>query len=162
MASVHRWFKVPNALVDNLGALGLDGTDFAIFCKIHSHQYNSKKLPFMHLETIATALGLHRSNVCKRIQAMEKRGLLQRVFPKSQRRFGLATEYDTSPLFERLSTMDLPNKRGRKGDAADNIEESSDGQPPPPTRGVLVDGQHFDTMAQADYGNAFSTAARQS
>lgn len=159
----HRWFKTPNSLIDNMGTLGISGWDLAILLKIASHKYGAKKQVFLMIDTIAISIGLDRSNVCRRLQCLEADGLLKRTFPEGQREHHLATIYSLDPLWEKIGATDLPVKRGkknRKKPEAAFIDVTPAAATPEepivnvalkehPSQGVVVDGEHYTSMAEA-------------
>lgn len=72
------WTALPAALIEHQRALGIDAIDMNIILHIANRWWTADNRPFPSKNSIAEAMKIDPSTVRRRIQAMEKAGLVQR------------------------------------------------------------------------------------
>lgn len=73
------WSMIPNTLIERQRALGLDALDINILLHLIRHWWDAGNLPHPGKKSIAEAIGVHPRTVQKRIAALEKDDLIQRI-----------------------------------------------------------------------------------
>jgi predicted transcriptional regulator len=73
------WNAIPNIIIEKQQALGLSPLDMNIILYLSSFWWEEKRLPFPSVDTIAKAVGVVKRTVQKRMAALEKAGLMQRI-----------------------------------------------------------------------------------
>ena len=72
------WTLVPNTLIERQRKLGLDPLDFNILLHLMSYWWEPDNAPRPSKKRIAEAVKRHPRTVQRRIEALEKQGLLRR------------------------------------------------------------------------------------
>lgn len=88
----------PSTLIKYHRDLGLDTVDLAIVLLLASHWWTAEALPFLLKQTIADVVGIDASNVRKRLQRLEQKGLLKRTMRKVNKDRNKSSLYDLTPL----------------------------------------------------------------
>lgn len=72
------WTVLPNIIIEKQAALGLTTTDVCILLHLAKHWWKAGESPWPAKKTIAQAIGKDPRTVQRRIEAMEKLGLIRR------------------------------------------------------------------------------------
>lgn len=72
------WTVLPNVIIEKQAALGLTTTDVCILLHLAKFWWEAGRAPFPAKKTIALAIGVTPRTVQRRIEAMEKLGLIRR------------------------------------------------------------------------------------
>lgn len=72
------WTAVPNIIFERQQALGLDAMDVNILLHLLSYWWEASNKPHPAVATIASAIGVDRRTIQRRIAAMERDGLIRR------------------------------------------------------------------------------------
>ena len=92
---------IPNAILLRQQALGLDSVDLNILMQIASYWWSSNEFPFPSKERIAKAIGAKdKSTVRKRLAALEKANLIQRITRPGRHGGNDSNAYDLTPLIK--------------------------------------------------------------
>lgn len=93
---------LPNILFERQKKLGLSAVDINILCFLSTFWWDADGHARPGKQTIGDAIGLHPSNVRKRIARMEKAGFLKRIPRTNYLRGSDPNAYDLTPLREIL------------------------------------------------------------
>ncbi len=72
------WTAIPNIIFERQQAIGLDAMDINILLHLSSYWWESGNKPHPAVGTIASAIGVDRRTIQRRIAAMEKAGFIRR------------------------------------------------------------------------------------
>ena len=72
------WTAIPNIIFERQQALGLDAMDINILLHLSSYWWEAENKPHPSVSTIASAIGVDRRTVQRRIAAMQRDGLIRR------------------------------------------------------------------------------------
>lgn len=72
------WTVVPSIIIERQQALGLDSRDLNILLHLATYWWTPDNRPHPSVQKIADAVGVHRRTVQRRIERMEKDGLIER------------------------------------------------------------------------------------
>lgn len=119
-AALHKGFTaLPNVLLLYSNELELDSLDIMIVLHIASYWWESERLPHPSKARIAASLKVDPRTVQRRIQAMEKKGLIKRKARKTRAGDNDTNEYDLSGLVKearRLGTREKAREAKRAND----------------------------------------------
>src|SRR5438105_3429983 len=96
------WTLFPSVILLYQRQLKLDATDFNILMHIVQHWWYAERQPYPSKRHIAEAMNRTPRTVQRRIEAMEKRGLLKRVARKHHLRGSDTNVYDLTGLINQL------------------------------------------------------------
>ena len=72
------WTAIPNIILEKQHALGLKPTDVCILLHLVKHWWTPGEAPFPSKKRIAQAIGVDPRTVQRRIEEMEKQGIIKR------------------------------------------------------------------------------------
>jgi len=87
------WVAIPTTILDRQTAIGLDAADVTLILHILKHWWTADNLPHPSKSRIATAMGWKPRAVQKRLQRLEKDGLIQRIERRESARGSLSSLY---------------------------------------------------------------------
>jgi DNA-binding transcriptional regulator YhcF (GntR family) len=94
------WMALPNVVVENQRALGLDAVDINILLHLIRHWWQPDNLPHPSKRTIAECMSIDQSTVRRHLAKMERNGLISRV-ARYDKTLGQKTNaYEFSGLIE--------------------------------------------------------------
>ena len=100
------WSAIPSVLLERQQALGLSPTDLNILLQIIRHWWKKDSLPYPSKQTIAECIGIDKRTVQRRIEQLEKDGLIQRESRFSASGGGQQSNYyNLSGLVEALKPL---------------------------------------------------------
>ena len=101
------WTYVPNILLEHQAELGISPVELNVILTVMKHWWERDALPWPSVTKVADSIGRSRSIVQRRIRALEKRGLIQRVYRKDTRKekANLSNEYDFSGLVQQVAAI---------------------------------------------------------
>jgi predicted transcriptional regulator len=70
---------LPSIILDKQRALGIDSIDLNILLQLVKHWWKKDDLPYPSKDTLSELIGVSASAVRKRIQRLEKEGLVERI-----------------------------------------------------------------------------------
>ncbi len=109
---------VPNLLIRNFAYIGITPPELAVIVILESYRYTYDNLPRPSIETISQFMGCTERHTTRLLASLENKGLLDR-----NKRFRQTSEYDISPLIDRLDNVDLfVSKKGQIGQQNGDIE----------------------------------------
>lgn len=114
---------IPNVIIENQRAIGLDALDLAIVMHLAMHWWYPENKPRPSKSTIAKALNLHPRTIQKRLASLEAAELIKRESRSSRENFyhldGLieaALPFAKERVRERKARLEAQKKRaGRRG-----------------------------------------------
>ena len=74
------WTALPSIILEKQHALGIDAVDLCIVMQIAKHWWKANELPFPSKASLAAAAGVDERTVQRHIAAMERAGLMQRIY----------------------------------------------------------------------------------
>ena len=95
---------IPAILLRAQRRLGLSGTQLAILLQLIDWWWDAGKHPWTSKETLSQRVGLSERQLQRQIAAMEKAGLVQRIY-KTTNRGKRPNSYDLSGLVKRLKEL---------------------------------------------------------
>ena len=108
------WMALPNVLVENQRALGLDAVDLNILLHLIRHWWQPDNLPHPSKRTIAECMSIDQSTVRRHLAKMERAGLITRV-ARYDKTLGQKTNaYEFSGLIERCRAFAVEALRLRE------------------------------------------------
>lgn len=96
------WTCIPNILVRRQRTLGLDALDLNILLHLLTYWWEDENHPHPSKETLAKAIGVSASTIQRRIRAMERGSLLQRIQRRKADDRSETNLYDLTPLRDLL------------------------------------------------------------
>jgi helix-turn-helix protein len=117
------WTVLPSVFLDRQQALGLEPTDVNILLHLAKYWWETDRLPFPSKKALAECMGVSESTVQRRIAAMERDGLIKRVYRFSGKHKGQqANAYDFAGLIKEATPYAVEalkaRENRRKADAA--------------------------------------------
>jgi len=91
------WTAIPNALLRNMGALGINPTEMVIICNLNRFWWEKDRLPFPSILKMADEMGVSSKTIERNLSSLEKKGLIVK-----KANTGKSNTYDMSPLIEKL------------------------------------------------------------
>lgn len=117
------WTVIPSVILDRQQALGLEPTDVNILLHLAKYWWEKDRLPFPSKKAVAECMGVSESTVQRRIAAMERDGLIKRVYRFSGKHKGQQPNaYDFAGLIKEATPYAeealKARENRRKADAA--------------------------------------------
>jgi biotin operon repressor len=91
------WTAIPNALLRNMGVLGISPTEMVIICHLNRFWWEKDRLPFPSILKMADEMGVSSKTIERNLSSLEKKGLIIKI-----ERSGKSNSYDMTPLVEKL------------------------------------------------------------
>lgn len=107
------WIGIPNMLIHHAADLKLDSLDVHIVLVICTHWWSPENKPFVSNGAVADAVGVDGNTVRRRIQQMERRGLMCRV-PRYSRTYKNSNQFLFDGLIAALQPLALKAIHDRK------------------------------------------------
>ena len=119
---------IPNLLIQSSHELGLDPLDVLILLNITAHWWQAAALPYPRPGMIADRIGVSRRTVERRLNDMEKSGVIKRL-PTEQIRGASVRRINPAGLVAKLTNLarNAPVRRGAAGlDSKNEGDEAID------------------------------------
>lgn len=100
---------VPNVLVRGQAKLGLDALDVVILLNVNMHWWRPEDLPFPQPRVIANRAGVSTRTVERRLEELERKGILHRLAPEKPLKQLTRRRIDLSGLVSRLQAFARKN-----------------------------------------------------
>jgi DNA-binding transcriptional ArsR family regulator len=115
------WLALPNVIIENQRALGLDAIDVNILLHLVRHWWQADNLPHPSKRTIAECMSIDQSTVRRHLSKMEAMGLVKRI-ARHDKTLGQKTNaYEFSGLIEQCKPFAkevLKLREARREDAS--------------------------------------------
>ena len=95
------WLALPNVVVENQRALGLDPVDMNILLHLIRHWWQAENLPHPSKRTIAECMSIDQSTVRRHLATMEAAGLIKRISRSDKTLGQKSNAYDFTGLIEK-------------------------------------------------------------
>ena len=102
------FLMVPDVLLKNQAALGLNPTEMVVVLNICMHWWYAERLPFPRTSTIARRMKMERRTIQRALRSLQDRGLILKVPPGASRDVQAPADWggwDLSGLVARLEGL---------------------------------------------------------
>lgn len=124
------WTILPNMVFAHQAELELGPTDINVLLHLLSYWWSAGDLPHPSKKTIAEMMGIDPRTVQRRIAAMEKRGLIQRVRRQGAHRGTQTNIYKFDGLIEAATVFAKKHVEEREAKAKAKAGKTSKGSKP--------------------------------
>ena len=115
---------IPNVLVRGQARLGLDALDVVILLNVNMHWWRPGDLPFPQPRVIAHRVGVSTRTIERRLEELERKGMLERLPPEKSPKQLARRRIDLSGLVSRLQDFARENlsKRAKRSEHDADLE----------------------------------------
>lgn len=126
---------IPSVIIERQQALGLDPLDINILLHLLRHWWKADNLPYPGKKLIAKCIGVDESTVRRRIAAMEKEGLIERVERIGTHGGKLTNEYRFDGMIKEATPFAKEALQDRKKRQQEDVDRVTRKKPRLPTSG---------------------------